>query len=146
LTRPSSHGRRLAAPWIVAALAAIVPVFGCEKLPAAPDTNLPPTASFFFTPVSPVYAGQSSVQFSASASRDEDGTIVSYAWNFGDGTAPVTSTDPQALHMFPDTPARCLEITYGVSLTVTDDKGVSAVAAEPVTVTELPSPTAAECK
>jgi PKD repeat protein len=143
LTKPSSHRRRLAWPWLVAAL---MPVLGCEKLPAAPDTNLPPTASFFFTPVSPVYAGQSSIEFTASGSRDEDGTIVSYTWDFGDGTAPVTSTDPSAHHMFPDTPARCLQITYGVSLTVTDDKGMSAVAAEPVTVTELPAPTALECK
>jgi PKD repeat protein len=128
------------------AVALLLPVLGCEDLPAAPDTNLAPTAAFFFTPVSPVYAGQSVVQFSASGSRDEDGAIVSYTWDFGDGTPKVSTDTPTASHMFPDTPARCLEITYGVSLTVTDDKGVSSVAAEPVTVTELPAPTAVECK
>lgn len=127
-------------------VALLLPVLGCEDLPAAPDTNLPPTATFFFTPVSPVYAGQSSVQFSASGSRDDDGTIVSYTWDFGDGTAKLTGEEPTVRHMFPDTPARCLLVTYGVSLTVTDDKGLSSVAAEPVTVTELPAPTAVECQ
>jgi PKD repeat protein len=123
-----------------------VPVLGCEELPAAPDTNVPPTASFFFTPVSPVYAGQSSVLFNASGSRDDDGAIVSYSWDFGDGTARLASEEPSLRHTFPDTPARCLEITYGVSLTVTDDKGMSAVVAERVTVTELPAPASSGCR
>lgn len=118
----------------------------CEELPAAPDTNLPPTASFFFTPVSPVYAGQSSIDFNAGGSRDEDGAIVSYVWDFGDGTGTETMDVPSVRHTFPDTPARCIEITYGVSLTVTDDKGASALVAEPVTVTELPAPNAPECR
>jgi trimeric autotransporter adhesin len=123
----------------------LLPVLGCEDLPAAPDTNLAPIATFFFTPVSPVYAGQSSVQFNAAGSRDEDGEIVDYTWDFGDGTSRV-SGGPSVRHTFPDTSARCLEVTYGVSLTVTDDKGMSALVAEPVTVTELPAPTAPECK
>jgi PKD repeat protein len=143
LNRPSSYRRSLA--WLCPVALAVLAA-GCEDLPAAPDTNLPPTATFFFTPVSPLYAGQSTVQFSASGSRDEDGTIVSYSWDFGDGTARATSEAPEMRHMFPDTAARCMTITYGVSLTVTDDKGVSSVAAEPVTVTELPSPTAEECR
>lgn len=143
MNRPAHHGRPLLRLWPVALL---LPLLGCEELPAAPDTNAPPTAAFFFTPVSPVYAGQSSVQFSASGSRDDDGAIVSYGWDFGDGTARVTSAEPSVRHTFPDTPARCLEITYGVSLTVTDDKGLSAVVAERVTVTELPSPTSSACR
>lgn len=143
MNRPSSYRRSLA--WLCPVALAVLAA-GCEDLPAAPDTNLPPTATFFFTPVSPLYAGQSTVQFSASGSRDEDGTIVSYSWDFGDGTARATSEAPEMRHMFPDTAARCMTITYGVSLTVTDDKGVSSVAAEPVTVTELPSPTAEECR
>ena len=49
-------------------------------------------------------------------------------------------------HTFPDTPPAACLVTYGVLLTVTDDKGVGSVAAEPVTVTELPAPTAVECQ
>jgi PKD repeat protein len=130
----------------LAAVLVLAPLLGCEDLPAAPDTNAPPMAAFFFTPVSPVYAGQSSVQFNAAGSRDEDGTIVSYAWNFGDGTPAQASDTPSMRHTFPDTAARCLQITYGVSLTVTDDKGVSALASDRVTVTELPSPGGPECR
>jgi microbial collagenase len=118
----------------------------CERLPAAPDTNKPPTASFFFTPVSPIYAGMTPVTFNASASHDDDGRIASYAWDFGDGTSPQTSDGPLTSHTFPDTTATCVVITYGVSLTVTDDKGATAVASLPVMVTELPAPTAQECK
>jgi len=118
----------------------------CEGLPAAPDTNLAPTATFFFTPVSPVYAGQSPVAFNASGSYDEDGAIVSYTWDFGDGSDPRTVDSPSISHTFPDTEARCLEITYGVSLTVTDDAGMSSLVSDRVTVTELPAPTAPECR
>jgi len=118
---------------------------GCQDLPAAPDTNKPPSASFFFTPVSPIYAGITSVTFNASGSRDDDGRIASYVWDFGDGSAPQTGDGPLATHTFPDTAARCVVITYGVSVTVTDDKGATAVTSVPVTVTELPAPTALEC-
>jgi PKD repeat protein len=127
-------------------LALLVPVVSCEDLPAAPDTNVPPEAAFYFTPVSPVIAGQSSVQFNAAGSRDEDGTIQSYTWDFGDGTPRQASDTTSMRHTFPDTPARCIHITYGVSLTVTDDKGTTGVAALPVTVTELPAPGAPECR
>jgi len=123
----------------------VVPALACEELPAAPDTNAPPTASFFFTPVAPIYAGGPPVDFNASASRDEDGTIVSYTWDFGDGTDARTMEVPTIRHTFPDTAATCLEITYGVSLTVTDDKGMSSLTAERVTVIELPAPTSPQC-
>lgn len=143
MRRTALDGRSRAALWL---LALLVTATGCEELPAAPDTNLPPDAAFYFTPMAPVVAGQTSVQFNGSGSRDEDGAIVSYAWDFGDGTPRQSSDGPSMRHTFPDTPARCIQITYGVSLTVTDDKGLTAVAAEPVTVTELPAPGAPECR
>ena len=58
-----------------------------------------------------------SVSFVASASEDYDGTITSYAWDFGDGG---TATGPTASHAF---------VTggyYVVTLTVFDDSGLSA--------------------
>jgi PKD repeat protein len=121
-------------------------VAACQQLPAAPDTNKPPTAAFFFTPVSPIYAGITAVTFNASGARDDDGRVVSYAWDFGDGGPPKTTDAALVSHTFPDTPARCVVVTYGVSLTVTDDKGATAVTSVPVAVTELPAPSDLECK
>jgi hypothetical protein len=131
----------------VAALLALLAAPGCEKLPAAPELpNELPSAAFFLTPVAPIYAGQTSVAFNAMGSRDMDGHIVSYVWNFGDGTREETTSVPTTQHVFPDTAARCLTVTYGMSLVVVDDKGGRGVASEAVTVTELPAPTAAECR
>ena len=115
----------------------------CESLPTIP--NAAPTASFIFSPVSPIFAGGTSVVFNASASLDTDGHVASYLWNFGDGTAEVTSASPTTVHVFPDTAARCTDIVYAVLLTVTDDKGSRGFASQNVTVTELPAPTSAEC-
>ena len=116
----------------------------CESLPEPP--NIPPTASFFFTPVSPITAGQTTVNFNAEASRDTDGTIASYAWNWGDGTPAQSSTTPTIAHVFPDNPdLRCIEAKYAVQLTVTDDKGASSSTSEPVTVIEPPPPGSVEC-
>ena len=120
---------------------------GCEKLPAAPATpNLPPTSSFFYSPVAPIYAGQTAVAFNAMGSRDGDGHIASYVWNFGDGTPEETTSTPASTHVFPDTASRCLDITYGVSLVVVDDQGERGVASMPVKVTEPPAPTSSECQ
>ena len=55
-----------------------------------------------------------SVTLSGSASRDPDGSIVSYAWNFGDGT---TGTGIAVTHTYN------VAGTYWVTLTVTDNAG-----------------------
>jgi PKD repeat protein len=134
--------RSQALPWLVVLLTNL----GCEKLPAAPDLpNEIPIASFSYTPVAPIYAGETPVAFSALGSHDNDGQIVSYIWNFGDGTPEQTTVDPTMRHTFPDTLARCLNVTYGVMLVVVDDKGGRGVATQSVTVTELPAPNAPEC-
>lgn len=77
--------------------------------------NQPPVASFTATP----HAGfvPLEVAFDASASADPDGSITSYAWDFGDGAtasgAQVTHTYTEAGH-------------YTATLTVTDDEGATA--------------------
>lgn len=113
---------------------------GCEKLP-----NIPPTALFVYSPVSPVIAGQTLVTFNASPTQDPDGTVQSYVWNFGDGTPEQTVSNPVVTHVFPDTAARCVVVTYTVLLTAVDDAGESATASSPVSVTELPLATDATC-
>jgi PKD repeat protein len=60
----------------------------------------------------------SSTQFDASSSVSPVGTIVTYAWNFGDGTLITTST-PLTSHIY------ATAGTYNVELTVTNSAGTS---------------------
>jgi PKD domain len=132
----------------IVVLALIVFALGgsaCEELPPAPEIpNIPPTATFFFNPVAPIYAGQTVVTFNAVGSRDTDGKIVSYVWNFGDGTPPQTLSQPSVDHTFPST-TMCMTRTYGVLLTVVDDRSGNGFSSSNVTVRELPLPSAPEC-
>jgi len=61
-----------------------------------------------------------------STSSDPDGSIVSYSWNFGDGSAPVTAQNPS--HSY------AAAGTYPVTLTVTDNQGAQANVTHSVTV------------
>ncbi len=127
-------------------LVVLLPVLiaACQNLPEPP--NIPPTASFFFTPVSPITAGQTTVNFNAEASRDTDGTIASYTWDWGDGTPEQTGTSPTITHLFPDNPnQRCLNAIFSVQLTVTDNKGATTSTSEQVTVIEPPPPGSPQC-
>ena len=135
-----SHGTR--GRLLAALLALFAP--GCEELPEVP--NVPATATFIYTPVSPIIAGGTVVTFNASGSRDSDGQITNYSWDFGDGSPPVSSDRPTATHVFPDTEAFCQETVYGVLLTVRDDANDTSAASAQVHVFELPMPTSPECE
>jgi hypothetical protein len=125
------------------AVLALIGSGACEKLPEIP--NVPPVATFVYSPVSPINSGQTTVVFNASGSTDSDGQIATYTWNFGDGTPEESRNTPTTAHVFPDTPATCLEIVYTVLLTVTDDKGGRGSASQTARVTEQPPPTSAAC-
>jgi plastocyanin len=91
-------------------------------------TNAVPSASFTATPRT-APAG-TPVAFDASASKDADGHVARYQWDFdGDG---VYETDTQATSRITRVFSRPGTISVGLS--VTDDKGAVAAAA-PVTVT-----------
>ncbi|HYU05745.1 MAG TPA: PKD domain-containing protein [Thermoplasmata archaeon] len=99
---------------------------GASNSPSAvpsPSTNQPPVASVVFSPATP--QPLQAVTFNASASYDPDGTIASYAWTFGDGTNGSGRT---VTHAYPDAGQ------YTVTLTVTDNGGLTAIHSETVTV------------
>lgn len=93
--------------------------------PAAAPANVAPTASFTQTKTN------LSVAFNAAASSDSDGTIASYAWNFGDS---ATGTTVNPTHVY------AAAGTYTVSLTVTDNLGATGTTSHAVTVTAAAVP------
>jgi len=90
------------------------------------STNAPPEAAFTYYPESPRIGEW--IRFDASGSNDPDGTIVTYAWNFGDGSTPVTTSNAYYYYRFPSSG------TYLVTLTVTDDDGAADSISYPIAV------------
>jgi len=86
-------------------------------------TNAPPVANFGFTPTNPIVGD--TVSFDASASSDSDGSISSYAWNFGDGN---TGSGQFATHLF------ATSGTYTVTLTVTDNEAAQGTTSAAITM------------
>jgi chitodextrinase len=76
-----------------------------------------PVATFSYT------ATGTSVDFNASGSYDPDGSIVSYAWDFGDGT---TGSGVTVTHVYP------YESYFTVTLTVTDNSGYTSQSVQSV--------------
>lgn len=68
----------------------------------------------------------------SSTSTDPDGTILSFEWDFGDGTPTVTGATPPA-HQY------AAEGTYTITLTVTDNRGGTATATKAQTVAGPPN-------
>lgn len=92
-----------------------------QFLGGAGGGNIPPTASFSN---SCTLLGCS---FDASASGDADGSITSYAWDFGDGSSAVGVT---ASHSY------AASGTYTVTLTVTDDLNATTSASKNLSVSD----------
>ena len=86
--------------------------------------NQPPTASFTFS------CNQLACSFNGSGSSDSDGSIVSYSWNFGDGT---NGSDVTASHTY------ATGGVYTVTLTVTDDATATGATSQNVTVSSSTS-------
>ncbi len=86
--------------------------------------NLPPIAN-----VNGPYTGTTgtAITFDGSASKDPDGTISAYSWDFGDGT---TGTGAKPSHTY--TSANI----YNVILTVMDDAGATNSASTTATITD----------
>ena len=86
-----------------------------------------PTVLFVFSPADPQI--NQSVSFNASASAPAAGrAIVSYTWDFGDGSPLVTGGVAFTAHVY------SASRTYTVTLTVTDDIGRANTISRTVTV------------
>ncbi len=72
------------------------------------------------------------VSFDGSTSSDDQDDIVSYEWDFGDGTGTSTEVSPQYEFTTPG--------VYTVSLTVTDGGGLTGTDTIDITVNENDSP------
>ncbi len=89
--------------------------------------NRPPIA--IFTESAETVYTEEAITFNASDGYDPDGTIVSYFWDFGDGT---NATGVIVNHSYADDGA------YNVTLTVTDDDGVTASTSSTKTILNRP--------
>jgi len=85
--------------------------------------NRSPVASF--TETAETVDTDETISFDASESSDPDGTIVTYSWDFGDGTK---GTGVSVQHAYSQ------DGTYTVTLTVTDDDGATDTAKATKTV------------
>jgi len=83
-------------------------------LPVSGSTNQPPVASATASPASG--PAPLAVSFNGTASSDPDGTIVSYAWNFGDGATGSGATSSHTYNSAGN---------YSATLTVTDNGGAT---------------------
>ena len=95
---------------------------------AAPPVNQKPVASFTSS------SSGLALSVDGSGSSDPDGSVASYAWDFGDGGS---ATGVTASHTY------AAAGTYQVSLTVTDNGGATDVATQSVSVTAPGGNTAA---
>jgi len=98
------------------------------EAPTAPAANQLPVGRIGHTPTVPTDGEV--VRFSAAGSTDADGTIIVYAWDFGDG---ITAVGLETTHVY------AAAGTYLVRLTVTDNRGGQNVATTSIRVSTAPA-------
>jgi len=91
-----------------------------------------PTASFLYSPASP-RVGET-VFFNAEESSDDDGSVVSYHWDFGDGSTSDEGPTVEKTYLTDE--------TFTVVLTVTDDDDLIGITTSTITVVDNANPTA----
>lgn len=100
---------------------------GTDEVTHPVVVNAVPVAVMDVSPLPPVAQG-TTLAFGSGGSYDPDGSIAEVLWDFGDGTTAAT---PSASHAYP-----CPGL-YTVTLTVTDDAGVTAQATRTVYVSNV---------
>jgi PKD repeat protein len=89
-----------------------------------------PIANFTYSPETPLV--DETVTFNASNSEPNGGTIVSYNWDFGDGSAPVNTTSPTITHIYTATG------NYTVTLTVVDSENLTDTTSASIIIINYP--------
>jgi len=100
------------------------------------DTQYPPQASFTYSPPTPYVNQQVTFDASGSTAEGYGDYIVSYKWNFGDGTSPETKTVPTITHAYTSKGTRT------VILNVTDNEGLWCTTSKQITILPPSPPTA----
>ena len=101
-----------------------------RSITVQPDpNNQSPTASLVVTPS--IGSAPLAVIADASGSTDPDGLIVSYRFDFGDGTTPATQTSPTATHTY-------AAGDWTAVVTAADNAGATASSSAPLTVAVVP--------
>ncbi|UCG36563.1 MAG: PKD domain-containing protein, partial [Candidatus Bathyarchaeota archaeon] len=119
------HPERAESPWLNNPFSVPLP-HKVENATYTPAIAMqPPVADFTFSPTTPMELEL--VPFDASGSFDADGTIVSYFWDFDDGT---NATGMLVNHAF------SAAGTFNVTLTVTDNSNMTNTYWELITVIE----------
>lgn len=108
------------------AAAAALTIAACSPPDGGTPTNVAPTGSLVASAARPPVG--TAVEFDATGSSDVDGTIVSYRWDFGDGSEVRTTTGAVTSHTYDR------QGTYLVRLIVTDDDGATSLAVLSVSV------------
>ena len=98
-----------------------------DKVEAAVESNTQPPLATASGPTAAIAEG-SEASFSAAGSIDPNGSIVSYAWDFGDGSAGSGAT---ATHVYAQ------DGVYTARVVVTDNDGLTDTATVTVTVTNV---------
>jgi PKD repeat protein len=93
-----------------------------------------PTAAFAMSPAQALMNVPVTLDASSSLPGAGASSITTYSWNFGDGTA--AGTGKSVTHTF------TTQQTFNVTLTVTNDRGLSASTTKPTTVGGLAAPVA----
>jgi PKD repeat protein len=96
-----------------------------SRITVALPVNTPPTAGFSYS------CTAADCSFTSTSADAAPGSIVTYAWSFGDeGTADVSNPSHSYVVSAPT--------DFTVTLTVTDNEGATAVATQAITVTPAP--------
>lgn len=98
-----------------------------DKVEAAVESNTQPPLALATGPAAPIAEG-GEASFSAAGSVDPNGSIVSYAWDFGDGGSGTGAT---ATHVYAQ------DGTFSARLTITDNDGLTDSVVVPVTVVNV---------
>lgn len=97
--------------------------------PKSTATLIPPTAVITALPTS----GDAplTTALNGSGSSDQDGSIIGYSWNFGDGSTSGTTATIDHIYNTPG--------SYTATLTVTDNSGLKSSSTQSINVTQTPS-------